>query len=84
MNEVMFRKVMYNCSLHAEFIRDHADYGWDVTVNGFDWAKIKKSRDEYVRRLNGIYENNLNGVSIAFLVILRQKLPTILCFERKF
>lgn len=31
------KKVMYNCSLHAEFIRDHADYGFDVTLNKFDW-----------------------------------------------
>lgn len=53
---------MYNCSLHAEFIRDHADYGFDVTLNKFDWSKIKTSRDEYIRRLNAIYENNLNGV----------------------
>lgn len=29
----MFR----NCAVHAEFLRDHADYGFDVTLNGFNW-----------------------------------------------
>ncbi|KAL6731629.1 hypothetical protein Aduo_002473 [Ancylostoma duodenale] len=61
------KKVMYNCSMHAEFIRDHADYGFDVTVNKFDWSVIKKSRDEYIRRLNGIYENNLSGSKVELI-----------------
>lgn len=59
------KKVMYYCSLHHEFIRDHADYGYDVTLNKFDFNKIKKQRDEYIRRLNGIYENNLGNVSLT-------------------
>ncbi|PAV73225.1 hypothetical protein WR25_14314 [Diploscapter pachys] len=58
------KKVMYNCSLHAEFIRDHADYGFDVTFNKFDWSVIQQSRDAYIKRLNGIYENNLNGSKV--------------------
>ncbi|WKX88917.1 hypothetical protein Q1695_008505 [Nippostrongylus brasiliensis] len=61
------KKVMYNCSMHAEFIRDHADYGFDVTVNKFDWSIIKNSRDAYIRRLNGIYENNLNGSKVELI-----------------
>ncbi|VDO18215.1 unnamed protein product [Brugia timori] len=31
------KKVMYNCSRHAETIADHSDYGFDVTLNGFNW-----------------------------------------------
>ncbi|VDP40787.1 unnamed protein product [Heligmosomoides polygyrus] len=61
------KKVMYNCSMHAEFIRDHADYGFDVTVNKFDWSVIKESRDAYIRRLNGIYENNLKGSKVELI-----------------
>uniref|UniRef100_A0A1I8ESR7 glutathione-disulfide reductase n=1 Tax=Wuchereria bancrofti TaxID=6293 RepID=A0A1I8ESR7_WUCBA len=55
------KKVMYNCSRHAETIADHSDYGFDVTLNGFNWKKIKDSRDAYVRRLNAIYESNLSN-----------------------
>lgn len=36
------KKVMYNCALHTEYIRDHADYGFDVTYNGFSFPKIKQ------------------------------------------
>ncbi|GMR32331.1 hypothetical protein PMAYCL1PPCAC_02526, partial [Pristionchus mayeri] len=61
------KKVMYNCSTHAEFIRDHADYGFDVTLNKFDFTKIKQSRDAYIRRLNSIYENNLNGSDVELI-----------------
>ncbi|KAI6191440.1 Glutathione reductase [Aphelenchoides bicaudatus] len=61
------KKIMYNTALHAEFIRDHADYGFDVKVNNFDWSVIQKSRDEYIRRLNGIYENNLKGSNVELI-----------------
>lgn len=32
------KKVMFNAAVHAEFIRDHADYGFSVTSQGFDFA----------------------------------------------
>jgi hypothetical protein len=31
---------MYNTSMHADFIRDHADYGFDVTFHGFNWRLV--------------------------------------------
>ncbi|KAE9552584.1 hypothetical protein FO519_004201 [Halicephalobus sp. NKZ332] len=61
------KKVMYNCALHSEFIRDHAAYGFDVTLNKFDFTKIKNSRDAYVRRLNGIYESNLKNSNVELI-----------------
>uniref|UniRef100_A0AC35TG41 Glutathione reductase n=1 Tax=Rhabditophanes sp. KR3021 TaxID=114890 RepID=A0AC35TG41_9BILA len=61
------KKVMYNCATHAEYLRDHADYGFDVTLNKFDFSKIKNSRDAYIRRLNGLYENGLNSSKIEFI-----------------
>ncbi|KAI6243929.1 Glutathione reductase [Aphelenchoides fujianensis] len=61
------KKVMYNTAIHAEFIRDHADYGFDVTLNKFDWSVIQKSRDEYIRRLNGIYESNLKNSGVELI-----------------
>ncbi|KJH48271.1 glutathione-disulfide reductase [Dictyocaulus viviparus] len=61
------KKVMYNCSMHAEFIRDHADYGFDVTLNKFEWNVIKKSRDAYIRRLNAIYESNLKSSKVELI-----------------
>lgn len=62
------KKVMWNCAQHAEFIRNHADYGFDVTLNKFDFTKIKSSRDAYIRRLNGIYDNMVQNTSKITLV----------------
>ena len=61
------KKVMYNTAVHSEYIRDHADYGFDVTFNGFNWSKIQESRDAYVRRLNGIYETNLKNSGVELI-----------------
>ncbi|MFH4979967.1 hypothetical protein AB6A40_006676 [Gnathostoma spinigerum] len=61
------KKVMYNCSLHADFIRDHADYGFKVTNDGFDWRVIKQSRDALVRRLNGVHETNLRNSKVKLI-----------------
>lgn len=56
------KKVMFNAAVHAEMIRDHADYGFNVELKNFDWKKIKNSRDAYVARLNKIYLDNLQKV----------------------
>ena len=41
---------------------------WKKVLFMFDifCSVIKKARDDYVKRLNGIYERNLNNVSIPF------------------
>lgn len=56
---------MFATATHAEFIHDHKDYGF--TFNGkpeFKWSTVKEKRDAYVKKLNGIYENNLNNDKI--------------------
>ncbi|KAM8848945.1 glutathione reductase, mitochondrial isoform 1-T1 [Synchiropus picturatus] len=53
------KKVMWNAAVHAEYIHDHSDYGFDVGSVKFTWETLKAKRDAYVSRLNGIYGNNL-------------------------
>lgn len=62
------KKVMFNTAMHAEMIHDHKDYGFDLELKKFDWSRIKKSRDEYIKRLNGIYETNLEKAKVEKLV----------------
>ncbi len=64
-------------SHHAEVIKDHADYGFNVTYNGFDWTTIKKSRDAYIERLRGIYHTNLKNDKVTEIVIRIIKYPII-------
>jgi glutathione reductase (NADPH) len=53
------KKVMWNAAQIAQAAHDAGHYGFDLTLNGHDWAALKRGRDEYVLRLNGIYERNL-------------------------
>uniref|UniRef100_W5K472 Glutathione reductase, mitochondrial n=1 Tax=Astyanax mexicanus TaxID=7994 RepID=W5K472_ASTMX len=56
--------VMWNASSHAEFLHDHADYGFEGACARFSWQSIKNKRDAYVSRLNQIYRNNLDKAKI--------------------
>ncbi|KAK3095316.1 hypothetical protein FSP39_013135 [Pinctada imbricata] len=62
------KKVMFNTAMHMEYIHDHKDYGFDVELKGFNWSTIKKSRDEYIKRLNGIYASNLEKSKVEKIV----------------
>ena len=59
------KKVMWYTASHAHHFANAADYGFDVAVNGHDWAALKSRRDSYVHRLNGIYENNLDKSGVT-------------------
>ena len=54
-------QVMWHAADIAEKVRHASSYGF-TNVTGepkFDWASFKPKRDAYIRRLNGIYERNL-------------------------
>ena len=61
------KKVMWMTSQIRETLEMAENYGFDVHDNGFDWSVIKRSRDSYIERLNGIYRRNLDqsGVEIV-------------------
>jgi len=59
------KKVMWNAAEVAHAVHDARDYGFDVTLAGHDWAALKRKRDEYILRLNGIYERNLANRKVA-------------------
>lgn len=54
------KKLCYYAASHAELLHDHDDYGFTVNASSaIDWGKFKIKRDEYIKRLNDIYQNNL-------------------------
>ena len=59
------KKVMWNAAELAAALEHAPHYGFDVRVGGHDWAKLKRGRDAYVQRLNGIYERNLDKKGIV-------------------
>uniref|UniRef100_A0AAR2KHE8 Glutathione reductase n=1 Tax=Pygocentrus nattereri TaxID=42514 RepID=A0AAR2KHE8_PYGNA len=58
------KKVMWNASTHAEYLNDHADYGFEAAQTHFSWQLIKNKRDAYVGHLNEIYQKNLDKAKI--------------------
>lgn len=61
------KKVMFNTALHKEILHGMKDYGFDVTLNGFDWNFVKQKRDAYIKRLNGIYATNLGKAEVEHI-----------------
>ncbi|ABR75370.1 glutathione-disulfide reductase [Actinobacillus succinogenes] len=61
------KKVMFYGAQIAEAIHHYApDYGFDVTVNQFDFAKLVESRQAYIGRIHTSYNNVLakNNVDV--------------------
>ncbi|EGC30113.1 hypothetical protein DICPUDRAFT_93030 [Dictyostelium purpureum] len=54
------KKVMWNTAFIKEMINASPSYGFKFGGEvKFEWPIIKKARDDYIKRLNGIYDNNL-------------------------
>ena len=62
------KKVMWYTASHMHYLEQAANYGFDVTLNGHDFAALKERRDTYVKRLNGIYEANLDKSGVTYIV----------------
>jgi glutathione reductase (NADPH) len=61
------KKIMWNASGVALSLHDANDYGFDVKTGESDWAELKRKRDAYVLRLNGIYERNLAAKGVSYV-----------------
>jgi hypothetical protein len=64
------KKVMWNAASITETLHDMHHYGFQSAEDAisFDWGFIKKNRDKYIERLNGIYERNLLSSGVTKLI----------------
>ena len=63
------KKVMWYGAQVAETLHRYAgEYGFDVTINKFDFAKLKDNRQAYIDRIHGSYERGFdsNGVERVY------------------
>ena len=61
------KKAMWFGAQVAEAIHKYAaDYGFDVTVNGFSWQTLVNSREAYIERIHSSYDRVLgkNGIEV--------------------
>jgi glutathione reductase (NADPH) len=61
------KKVMWNAGELAHALRDAAGYGFDISLWHHDWPLLKQLRDEFIARINAIYERNLGQRKIELL-----------------
>src|SRR6202041_1299357 len=61
------KKVMWNAASVAQSLTDANDYGFNITLGDSDWPALKRKRDAYVLRLNGIYERNLATKGVTYV-----------------
>ena len=61
------KKVMWYTAGHMHQFEQAANYGFDITVNGHDFTALKERRDTYVKRLNAIYETNLDNSGVTYI-----------------
>ena len=63
------KKVMWDGAQGAETLHRYAgEYGFDVTINKFDFARLKANRQAYIDRIHGSYERGFdsNGVERVY------------------
>ena len=62
---------MFNAATIADTLsHDATHYGFkggEECAKTFHWPKVKKARDDYVSRLNSIYENGLKNAGVEFI-----------------
>ncbi|KAG9299542.1 hypothetical protein G9A89_020713 [Geosiphon pyriformis] len=64
------KKVMFNTASVAEALHDAAQYGFNLEAEirpKFDWTFLKRKRDAYIQRLNGIYVRNLAKDNVDYI-----------------
>jgi glutathione reductase (NADPH) len=61
------KKVMWYTASHMHQFEQAANYGFDISVNGHDFGALKERRDTYVKRLNNIYEANLDNSGVTYV-----------------
>lgn len=55
------KKVMWYAAQVAEAIHHYGpDYGFDTTVNCFDWGTLVKNRQAYIERIHSSYQSGLD------------------------
>lgn len=61
------KKVMWFAAEYAKALEDARDYGFGLTIEGFDWGALKVRRDTYIQGINDWYLTYLADSEITYL-----------------
>lgn len=61
------KKLFVYASEYSEKAEEARGFGIDASINGFNWPTLRDNKDNEIKRLNGIYENLLEGPGAEIL-----------------
>ena len=61
------KKIMWHAAELARQLADAREYGFRLSPEGHDWADLVRRRESYIRRLNGIYTENLKRRGVDYV-----------------
>jgi glutathione reductase (NADPH) len=61
------KKITWNAASVSLSLKDAAAYGFESAGTAHDWLALKKRRDVYIERLNGIYAANLGNRKVELI-----------------
>ena len=61
------KKLLVYGSHFPEHFEDAAAYGWDVSVDGFDWHRLIDNKDREIARLEGVYHRLLSDAGVEIV-----------------
>lgn len=59
------KKLLVYGSEYAHALREARGFGWDVTVHGHSWTKLRDAKDLEIARLGGIYRKLLEQAGVG-------------------
>jgi len=62
------KKVMWFAAQLADALHDMPGYGFDVSLKGFDWARLVAARERYIKGINDWYTQYLQDSRITHIV----------------
>lgn len=59
------KKLFVYASEFPHMIHEAKGYGLDLNLNGFNWSTLRDNKTKEIERLNGIYQNLLDGSNVT-------------------
>ncbi|MEZ5492028.1 MAG: glutathione-disulfide reductase [Gammaproteobacteria bacterium] len=59
------KKLLSYAAHYRDDFQDSRGFGWDTPEVDFDWAKLKRAKDQEISRLEGIYKSILENNKVA-------------------
>ena len=50
------KKLYVYGSSFSESVQDAVGYGWNHSIDGFDWTRLRDNKTKEISRLNGLYD----------------------------